>query len=149
MPTVNCCWKAASFAKVKLFHSSFLLFYCIKHVLICYLFHLKKTPNNHTHKPHIYSYYLTYLAVFEAVNLSEVNENTGFAHTGDNAVLIWCPFVLSFCLFFGVWFLVWFIFSKRNTNALALSCPVMSIMKSENNDKASSLKMYLTAVRQN
>lgn len=126
MPAVYCCWKAASFAKVKLFHSSFLLFYCVKHILICYLFHRKKTPTNHTHKPHIYSYYLTYLAVFEAVSLSEVNENTGFAHTGDNAVLIWCPFVLIFCLFFGVvfWFFVlfwfWFFFFQRGTQMLWL-----------------------------
>lgn len=30
---------------------------------------------------------------------------------------------------------------------MALTCPVMSIMKSENNDEASSLKMYLTAIR--
>ena len=48
--------------------------------------------------------------MFEPVNLSEVNENTGFAHTGDNDLLIWRPFVFIYFL----WLLVFGFFFKEH-----------------------------------
>lgn len=40
-----------------------------------------------------------------------------------------------------------FYFPNINANPVALACQMMSFLKSENKDKASSLKVYLTSAR--
>lgn len=78
---------------------------------------------------HKYSYYLMYLAMFEPTSLND-NENTFWVLRSLNLI----PFVF-FC------------FPNINTNPVALACQMMSFLKSENKDKASSLKVYLTSAR--
>lgn len=68
-------------------------------LLLCFLFYffLTSKKKKDTHK---YSYYLKYSSVFEPASLNKVNENTRFAHVGDNDLFICHPFDVILCILF-------------------------------------------------